>query len=200
MHKPIRALPAVLAVAAVAAAPTAASGSSAAGVGSSVQGRDSAGGVFSFAFDALAHSNSVDNNRKPIVGAYMYSFGDTFNCSGQKGSKPEYSFNTINAPPSNYSQNVFQPFPAVNASYQSFHYVFKTKYQKAVGNRNDMGTKNLGTVTVVVSGRIKQTSGPVGGPGKAIASGTIGMRVSGSCHTGTLKWTAAGSIVSPNPA
>jgi hypothetical protein len=54
-------------------------------------------------------------------------------------------------------------------------------------------------VVVSLTGRIKQISGPVGGPGKAIANGTIGIRLSGgSCHTGTLKWSAKGSITNPN--
>jgi hypothetical protein len=189
MHKALRALPAVLAAAA--AVPAVAVGSSAQGVGSSVQGHDSAGGKFFFAFDALAHSNSVTDSGAPISGAYMFNLGDTFNCAGKPASKPEYSFSTGGGAAPKYAQNIIQPFPAVSHSYQSFHYVFTVKYQ------NLAGTKNVGTATISVSGRIRQIGGPVGGPGKAVANGTIGIRVSSSCHTGTLKWSAKGSVVSP---
>jgi hypothetical protein len=191
MHKLIRAVPAALAAAAV--VPAVAFGSTAAGVGSSVQGHDSAGGKFFFAFDALAHSNSAFDNGTPIVGPYVFNLSDTFNCSGKKGAKPGYAFSTYGGAAKKYPQNIVQPFPAVDHSYQSFHYLFTAKYQ------NSTQTRTLGTATISVTGQIKQTSGPVGGPGKAIANGTIGIRVSGSCHTGTLKWSATGSIVNPNP-
>jgi hypothetical protein len=180
--------------------PTVALGGSAPGVGSSVQGRDSAGGYFSFAFDALTHG-SVNENRSPIVGAYMYSLGDTFNCKKTSSGMPQYAFNTFGPPVSpKFPQNVIQPFPAVNDSYQKFHYIFPIKYQAVTKANNQVvltSSKSLGTATVSISGEIKQISGPVGGPGKAIANGTIGIRTS-SCHTGTLTWTAKGSIVNPS--
>lgn len=178
-------------LAALVAVPGAALAASAPGIGSGVDGRDSAGGQFTFAFDALTHG-SLTYNYLPISGAYMYSLGDSFNCSGKKGMKLTYSFNTFNQD-SSFTHDLIQPFPAVDHSYQSFHYLFSTKLQNASGLKNVPGK-----AVVSITGRIKQISGPVGGPGKAIANGTIGIRISSSCHTGTLKWTAKGSIVSPN--
>jgi hypothetical protein len=125
---------------------------SAPGIGSTVSGHDSAGGQFSFAFDALTHGSQYGR----------------------------------------FKDGVIQPFPAVNHSHQSFHVVFSTKFQDGSGSKNEPGK-----AVVSISGRIRQTSGPVGGPGKAIADGTIGIRVNGACHTGTLTWSAKGSIVSP---
>lgn len=188
MHKAFAASTAVVVILASAAAALAAS---APGIGSGVDGRDSAGGQFTFAFDALTHG-SQNGPGEPIVGAYMYSLGDTFSCSNKKSKKPAYSFNTLNNPQP-FKDGVMQPFPAVNDSYQSFHFVFSTHFQNGSGLRNEPGK-----AVVSISGRIKQISGPVGGPGKAIANGTIGIRLNSSCHTGTLTWSAKGSIVSPN--
>jgi hypothetical protein len=193
-----KAIATVTTFAALLAAPAAALAGSAPGVGSNVNGRDSAGGYFGFAFDALTHGSLG------ITGAYMYSLGDTFNCKASSGGKPQYGFNTFGPPHApKYPGNTLQPFPTVNDSYQSFHYIFSIKYQAVTHADNQitlLASKSLGTVTVSVTGRIKQISGPVGGPGNAIANGTIGMRVSGgSCHTGTLKWSAKGTIVNPNP-
>jgi hypothetical protein len=179
-------------LAVILAAPVAALASSAPGIGSSVSGHDSAGGAFSFAFDALTHGSQYGPGA-PITGAYMYSLGDSFSCSGKKSSKkPAYSFNTLNNPQP-FKDGVMQPFPTVNDSYQSFHFVFSTHFQNGTGLKNEPGK-----AVVSISGRIKQISGSVGGPGKAIANGTIGIRVSGACHTGTLTWSAKGPIVSPN--
>jgi hypothetical protein len=193
MRKAIAASTAFVIILASAAAALAAS---APGIGSSVSGRDSAGGQFSFAFDALTHGSQYDPG-EPITGAYMYSLGDTFSCSGKKSTKksskkPAYSFNTLNNPQP-FRDGTMQPFPAVNDSYQSFHFVFSTHFQNGSGLKNEPGK-----AVVSISGRIKQTSGPVGGPGKAIANGTIGVRVSGACHTGTLTWSAKGPIVNPS--
>jgi hypothetical protein len=170
---------------------TAALAASAPGIGSGVNGLDSAGGKFTFAFDALTHGSQYGPGQ-PIVGAYMYSLGDTFSCSNKKSKKPAYSFNTFNNPQP-FREGTMQPFPAVNHSYQSFHFVFSTHIQNGTGFKNEPGK-----AVVSITGRIKQISGPVGGPGKAIANGTIGIRLSSSCHTGTLTWSAKGSIVSPN--
>ncbi len=189
-------------LAVVLASPVAALAHSAAGVGSYVEGRDSADGYLGFAFDVLTHGSYNDND-SPIVGAYMYSLGDTFNCRASSGGKPQYAFNTFGPPHSpKFAQNIIQPFPAVNHAYQSFHYIFQIKYQavtKATKQIVLTASKSLGTATVSITGRIKQISGPVGGPGKAIANGTIGIRASSSCHTGTLTWSAAGPITNPNP-
>jgi hypothetical protein len=187
-----KAITAFTTLAVILAAPLAALAASAPGIGSGVSGRDSAGGQFSFAFDALTYGSQYGPG-DPIKGAYMYSLGDSFSCSSKKSSKkPEYSFNTLNNPQP-FRDGTMQPFPAVNDSYQSFHFVFSTHFQNGSGLKNEPGK-----AVVSVSGRIKQISGAVGGPGKAIANGTIGVRVSGACHTGTLTWSAKGSIVSPN--
>jgi hypothetical protein len=187
-----KAITAFTTLAVILAAPAAAVAGSAPGIGSTVNGRDSAGGHFSFAFDALTHGSQWDPG-EPITGAYMYSLGDSFSCSGKKSSKtPAFSFNTLNNPQP-FKDGVMQPFPAVNDSYQSFHFVFSTHFLNGTGLKNEPGK-----AVVSISGRIEQISGPVGGPGKAIANGTIGVRVSGACHTGTLTWSAKGPIVSPD--
>jgi hypothetical protein len=186
-----KAIAASTAVVVILTSGTAALAASAPGIGSGVNGRDSAGGKFTFAFDALTHGSQYGPGQ-PIVGAYMYSLGDSFSCSNKKSKKPAYSFNTFNNPQP-FREGTMQPFPAVNHSYQSFHFVFSTHFQNGTGLKNEPGK-----AVVSITGRIKQISGPVGGPGKAIANGTIGVRVSGACHTGTLTWSAKGSIVSPD--
>jgi hypothetical protein len=186
-----KAIAASTAVVVILTSATAALAASAPGIGSGVNGRDSAGGKFTFAFDALTHGSQYGPGQ-PIVGAYMYSLGDSFSCSNKKSKKPAYSFNTFNNPQP-FREGTMQPFPAVNHSYQSFHFVFSTHFQNGTGLKNEPGK-----AVVSITGRIKQISGPVGGPGKAIANGTIGVRVSGACHTGTLTWSAKGSIVSPD--
>jgi hypothetical protein len=156
------------------------------GIGSYASGTDSAGGALSFGFD-----NLLDNNLRvgtKVPGRFMYSLNSTFTCIGKTTG---YSVNTFDDEPAKYADNVLDPFPAVTRSYHSFSYLFTDKY------RNASERKDLGTATVSFTGRIKQISGPAGGPGKVIANGTIGIRVSSSCRTGTLKWSAKGSIVKP---
>jgi hypothetical protein len=157
------------------------------GVGSSVTGN---GGdtVLTFGFDNVA-TNHITLGGHSYSGRFFYSLADTFYCTN--GSTTAHTISTFKDEPAAFPENIFQPFPAVTSSYHSFHYVFATKY------RNATGSKVQGTATVAISGRIKQTGGKAGGPGSVVADGTIGIRVSDSCRTGTVKWTAKGHIVSP---